>query len=101
MKSELVYLTLTALLTGSLWVPVVVGYVRTRGALRPEDLRWRDGASACVVIAAHGYPGEQNARWYWAVVVDAMAFVLCFWGVTGLVIILMLLVYGRGERVVS
>jgi uncharacterized MAPEG superfamily protein len=36
-KSELLYLTLTALLTGTLWVPVVIGYVRTRGALRPAD----------------------------------------------------------------
>jgi uncharacterized MAPEG superfamily protein len=36
-KSELFYLVLTALLTGSLWIPVVSGYVRTRGALRPED----------------------------------------------------------------
>lgn len=34
---------------------------------------------------AHGYPGEPNARWYWAVVVDAMAFVMCFWGLTGLI----------------
>ena len=37
MTSELVYLTLTALLTGSLWIPVVIGYVRARGPLRPED----------------------------------------------------------------
>jgi hypothetical protein len=34
---------------------------------------------------AHGYPGEVNARWSWAIVVDAMAFVLCFWGLSGLV----------------
>ncbi|VTT99736.1 Uncharacterized protein OS=Singulisphaera acidiphila (strain ATCC BAA-1392 / DSM 18658 / VKM B-2454 / MOB10) GN=Sinac_6475 PE=4 SV=1: PepSY_TM_1 [Gemmataceae bacterium] len=33
---------------------------------------------------AHGYPGEQNAKWYWAVVVDAMAFVMVFWGVSGI-----------------
>ncbi len=33
---------------------------------------------------AHGYPGEQNARWFWAVIVDAMAFVMVFWGVSGL-----------------
>ena len=33
---------------------------------------------------AHGYPGEVNARWSWAVIVDAMAFVLCFWGISGL-----------------
>lgn len=37
MKTEIVYLVLTALLTGTLWVPVVIGYVRTRGPLRPED----------------------------------------------------------------
>ncbi|MFO0852537.1 MAG: hypothetical protein U0871_28850 [Gemmataceae bacterium] len=33
---------------------------------------------------AHGYPGEPNARWAWAVLVDATAGVLCFWGVSGL-----------------
>ena len=32
----------------------------------------------------HGYPGRLNARWLYAVVVDAMAFVLCFWGASGL-----------------
>ena len=30
------------------------------------------------------YPGEFNAKWVWAVVVDAMGFVMCFWGVSGL-----------------
>jgi hypothetical protein len=34
---------------------------------------------------AHGYPGEANGKWFWALVVDAMAFTMCFWGVTGLV----------------
>lgn len=34
---------------------------------------------------AHGYPGEPNARWGWAVVVDVMAAVLVFWGLSGLV----------------
>ncbi|MBX9624230.1 MAG: PepSY domain-containing protein [Gemmataceae bacterium] len=35
---------------------------------------------------AHGYPGEpSDARWAWAVVVDAMAFVMVFWAVSGLV----------------
>lgn len=33
---------------------------------------------------AHGYPGSQNAKWFWAVVVDAMAFVMVFWGVSGI-----------------
>lgn len=32
---------------------------------------------------AHGYPSSQNSRWWWAVVVDAMAFVMVFWGVSG------------------
>jgi hypothetical protein len=34
---------------------------------------------------AHGYPGEANARWGWAVVVDVMAAVMVFWGLSGLV----------------
>ncbi|MBX9579122.1 MAG: PepSY domain-containing protein [Gemmataceae bacterium] len=35
---------------------------------------------------AHGYPGEpSDARWVWALVVDAMAFVMVFWAVSGLV----------------
>jgi hypothetical protein len=33
---------------------------------------------------AHGYPGDTNAKWFWAVIVDVMAFVMCFWGFTGL-----------------
>jgi uncharacterized MAPEG superfamily protein len=37
MKTELFYLLLTALLTGVLWIPVVIGYVTTRGLLRPVD----------------------------------------------------------------
>ena len=39
MNAELVYLLLVALLTGSLWIPVVIGYVRTRGPLTPEAYR--------------------------------------------------------------
>jgi len=33
---------------------------------------------------AHGYPGEFNAKWFWAISVDSMAFVMCFWGLSGL-----------------
>jgi len=33
---------------------------------------------------AHGYPGEQNAKWFWAVIVDVMAFVMVFWGISGI-----------------
>jgi uncharacterized MAPEG superfamily protein len=39
MNSELVYLLLTAILTGVLWIPVVVGYVKSRGALTDETYR--------------------------------------------------------------
>ncbi len=34
---------------------------------------------------AHGYPGEANCKWLWALVVDVMALALCFWGLSGLV----------------
>jgi uncharacterized MAPEG superfamily protein len=39
MKTELFYLFWTALLTGALWVPVVIGYAKTRGPLRPADFK--------------------------------------------------------------
>ncbi len=29
-----------------------------RGALDPSLVGWRDGATACVVLASHGYPGD-------------------------------------------
>jgi len=33
------------------------------GKLRPEKLRWKPGASACVVLASGGYPGKfENGR---------------------------------------
>ena len=37
MTTELFYLLLTAILTGVLWIPVVIGYVKTRGPLQPSD----------------------------------------------------------------
>ncbi len=37
MTSELRYLLFTAMLTGVLWIPVVIGYVSTRGFLKPAD----------------------------------------------------------------
>jgi hypothetical protein len=33
---------------------------------------------------AHGYPSSVGARWFWALLVDAMAAVMLFWGVSGL-----------------
>jgi uncharacterized MAPEG superfamily protein len=37
MKTERVYLLCCAILTGSLWIPVVIGYVLSRGLPTPED----------------------------------------------------------------
>jgi uncharacterized MAPEG superfamily protein len=39
MTTELAYLLLTAILTGLLWIPVVIGYVTTRGVLTPATYR--------------------------------------------------------------
>jgi uncharacterized MAPEG superfamily protein len=39
MKIELLYLLLTAVLTGVLWIPVVIGYVSARGPLKPADYK--------------------------------------------------------------
>ena len=39
MTTELFYLLLTALLTGVLWIPVVIGYVSSRGPLKPSDYK--------------------------------------------------------------
>ena len=39
MTTELFYLILTALFTGCLWVPHVIGLVKARGMLKPEDYK--------------------------------------------------------------
>ena len=39
MKTELFYLLLTSVLTGALWIPVVIGYVSSRGFPTPADYR--------------------------------------------------------------
>lgn len=39
MKTELLYLLLTAILTGLLWIPVVIGYVSSRGPLTPSSYK--------------------------------------------------------------
>ena len=49
----------------------------------PAELGWR--RFLLKLHTAHGYPAEANGRWAWAAVVDAMAFALCFWACTGLV----------------
>ena len=39
MTIELLYLLLVALLTGALWIPVVIGYASSRGPLKPADYK--------------------------------------------------------------
>jgi uncharacterized MAPEG superfamily protein len=39
MTIELYYLFLVALLTGVLWIPVVIGYASSRGPLKPIDYK--------------------------------------------------------------
>ncbi len=39
MTTELFYLLFTAILTGVLWIPVVTGYVLSRGPLKPSDYK--------------------------------------------------------------
>jgi len=39
MTTELLYLLLTAILTGVLWIPVVIGYVLSRGPLKAVDYK--------------------------------------------------------------
>jgi uncharacterized MAPEG superfamily protein len=39
MTTELFYLLLAALLTGVLWIPVVIGYASSRGPLKPADYK--------------------------------------------------------------
>jgi len=53
------------------------------GAAPAAEVGWR--RYLLRLHTAHGYPGDQNAKWFWAVVVDVMAGTMCFWGVSGLV----------------
>ena len=39
MTTELTYLLYTAILTGVLWIPVVIGYLLSRGMLKPVDYK--------------------------------------------------------------
>ncbi len=53
----------------------------TDAAPTPDELSTRRFLTR--LHLAHGFPGSTNAKWFWAVVVDAMAFVMVFWGVSG------------------
>ena len=50
MKSELFYLLLTAILTGLLWIPVVIGYVTSRGVADRRELQGRADVAAAAWV---------------------------------------------------
>jgi len=52
------------------------------GVPPPEELSTRRFLTR--LHLAHGFPGSPNTKWFWAVLVDAMAFVMVFWGLSGL-----------------
>ena len=54
------------------------------GTAGPEhsELTWR--TFLLRLHLSRGYPGEVTTKWLWAVGVDAMALILCYWGVSGL-----------------
>ena len=47
-----------------------------------EELGWR--SYLLRLHTSRGYPAERNARWFWAIAVDAMFVTMTFWGLTGL-----------------
>ncbi|MGL4423985.1 MAG: PepSY domain-containing protein, partial [Gemmataceae bacterium] len=63
----------------------ITGSVSGRPADEPNttELGWR--RFLLRLHTAHGYPTETNSRWAWALIVDAMAVTMCFWGLTGLI----------------
>ena len=63
----------------------LTGAVNTKPSSTPgkTEFSWR--RFLLRLHTAHTYPDEFNARWFWAIVVDIMAFVMVFWGVSGIV----------------
>jgi hypothetical protein len=63
------------------WNPLTTAVTGTPGADRTElSLR----SFLLRMHLTRGYPGEFNLKWFWAVGVDAMALVLCFWAISGI-----------------
>ena len=47
-----------------------------------QELGWR--SYLLRLHTSRGYPAERNARWFWAIAVDAMFVTMTFWGLSGL-----------------
>jgi hypothetical protein len=54
------------------------------GTAGPEQSEMSTRTFLLRLHLSRGYPGEVTTKWLWAVGVDAMALILCFWGVSGL-----------------
>ena len=70
---------------GTTWTAAyhpLTGGVSGAPAEPPPALGWR--SFVLKLHAAHGYPGEPNARWGWAVLADVTAAALVLWGLSGL-----------------
>lgn len=71
---------------GQIWTaiynPLTTTVSGTAGPQRSE-LSWR--TFLLRLHLSRGYPDEVAAKWFWAVIVDAMALTLCFWGLSGLI----------------
>ncbi len=63
--------------------PMTGAVTGTPGTPAPTELGWR--AFVLRLHKGHGYPGEPNAKWFWALIVDVSAAALSFWGLSGLV----------------
>ncbi len=55
---------------------------RMDGSLPSKQFGWRKYLLR--MHTTHGYPGEFNTRFYWAIIVDTMSAVMIFWGLSGI-----------------
>lgn len=72
---------------GAVWAVTYNAMAGTVAGTRDEDKEPREVTVRRFLTRlhlAHGYPSSLGARWAWAVIVDAMAAVMVFWGVSGL-----------------
>lgn len=70
---------------GQLWTAVYSPLTtHVSGTAGPEQSEMSARSFLLRLHLSRGYPGEVTTRWLWAVGVDAMALILCFWGVSGL-----------------
>lgn len=70
---------------GTTWTatynPLTHGVTGTDSAAAESDLSLR--SFLLRLHLAHGYSGE-GTKWFWALIVDAMALTMCYWGLSGL-----------------